>query len=386
MWPKNAQRRRTIERDLTGLSRHVCKLPAPIEHGNYTVVKQAKPDYNGNFGIIHLNFACDSGHSIVGASAIYCSNGTWSGDTPKCAKIDSKLTRFPVLEDCRLNRKIGVEYLCSDKGTDNERMRCNDRVIAGAVCGLKLPMTSRRLSRPSVGGGGGGGRGGGRGSGGDSWGAGTDPPRDVGRTPIDTDLPWHVGIYSKLENPYRQTCGGSIVAYNLVISAAHWNSVEGLQPASRFAVGAGKVYGPWDDPRDNKAQKSDVEQIIVPPRFWGAHTNFQDDIALVFLSTPLVFDRFMWPICLDFNELLEKSQLNAGTAVCRGDSGGGLAFFEGSPGDDRMRSYLRGIASTAPTNADLCNTFTITSFTKVSKHERFIKSQYGKVMRYPNVA
>lgn len=59
-----------------------------------------------------------------------------------------------------------------------------------------------------------------------------------------------------------------------------------------------------------------------------------------------------------------------GTSLCKGDSGGGLVFPEFDRGTERY--YLRGIVSTAPNNDDLCNAFTLTTFTQITKHEHFI--------------
>ncbi|KAJ0169977.1 hypothetical protein K1T71_014583 [Dendrolimus kikuchii] len=60
------------------------------------------------------------------------------------------------------------------------------------------------------------------------------------------------------------------------------------------------------------------------------------------------------------------------TALCNGDSGGGLVF----PATEHTgitRYYLRGIVSTAPKNQAACNAFTITTFTEILKHEFFIR-------------
>lgn len=64
------------------------------------------------------------------------------------------------------------------------------------------------------------------------------------------------------------------------------------------------------------------------------------------------------------------SPISEGTAVCKGDSGGGLAFL--AIDKDVRRYYLRGIASTAPTNDNACNGDTFTTFTRLLSHEHFI--------------
>lgn len=62
----------------------------------------------------------------------------------------------------------------------------------------------------------------------------------------------------------------------------------------------------------------------------------------------------------------------AGKALCKGDSGGGLAFPDRGQGVDRY--YLRGIVSAAPRDDQkLCNDNVYTTFTMIRKHQDFIK-------------
>lgn len=62
----------------------------------------------------------------------------------------------------------------------------------------------------------------------------------------------------------------------------------------------------------------------------------------------------------------------SGTALCRGDSGGGLAFPAMELGVDRY--YLRGIVSVALSSENLCNAHTYTLFTKITKFVDLIRS------------
>ncbi|KOB71982.1 Pattern recognition serine proteinase [Operophtera brumata] len=155
-------------------------------------------------------------------------------------------------------------------------------------------------------------------------------------------MPWHVGIYTKLVAPPMQVCGGSIVSARVVISGD-------------YLVGAGKRYRPWNDRMDEHAQKTD------------------DDLALVIVASPFIINAYVQPVCLDFDYGLDKKHLTDGTAVCMGDSGGGLSFPENS--SSGMLFYLRGVVSTAPksVNENLCNIFTFGTFTHIGKHEQFIR-------------
>ncbi|GBO99071.1 Modular serine protease [Eumeta japonica] len=198
----------------------------------------------------------------------------------------------------------------------------------------------------------------------------------------------------------------------LLTAHCFWSDVEGLAPSSRFAVAAGKLYRPWSAPSDHGAQLRDVNDIVIPKRFRGVQTNFQDDIAIVYVSNPFDFNKDAWPVCVDFDLMMDRAHLTAGnlgkvagwglidedgrmspelqvvhlpyveidqcivnaspdfrtyitsdkicagltngTALCKGDSGGGLVFAKT---EERIqRYYLRGVASTAPNNDKLCNT------------------------------
>ncbi|KOB72464.1 Hemolymph protein 14, partial [Operophtera brumata] len=120
------------------------------------------------------------------------------------------------------------------------------------------------------------------------------------------------------------------VGADSVMEAAHcfWDDLEKQLPASRFAVAVGKVYRPWNDPMD-QAQKSDVKKIYLPPYFRGAETNFQADIALVIVTNKFELNKYMMPVCLDFEFMFEIQQLRSGS---RGKvAGWGLTAANGNP-------------------------------------------------------
>ncbi|KAG6460407.1 hypothetical protein O3G_MSEX011969 [Manduca sexta] len=243
--------------------------------------------------------------------------------------------------------------------------------------------------------------------------------------------PWHAGLYTKTSTPYKQICGGTVIAKNVVVTAAHCVTVDRVVlPASQFAVGAGKVYRPWNDTHDVGAQKSDVKDIKVPPRYQGVVTNFQHDIALLILTTEFTYNEHVKPACLNFDAVHDAEQLregqsgkvmgwdltgensaasqvlqgatlpnvaidkcidqspvsfrsfitgdkicagyNNGTAVCRGDSGGGLIFT--AIMNSQLATILRGIVSTSPATENLCNIYTWATFTHLLPHEHFVKA------------
>ncbi|XP_073964430.1 modular serine protease-like [Choristoneura fumiferana] len=220
-----------------------------------------------------------------------------------------------------------------------------------------------------------------------------------------------------------------------MVKAAHclWNDETNSPYApKKFAVALGKIYRAWDDVGDPGAHKSDVKSIAVPARFRGGKTNYQEDISLVILSTPVKYSPFIQPVCIDFSRELESVQLDTslgkvagwgltsedgppsqvlktkellhvdlrrcmqdlpanfismvtgdkicadaikGTTICRGDSGGGVAFPT-LDGRGIQRYYLRGVVSTAPASEHLCNVKSHILLTRVSDHEIFITQKY----------
>ncbi|XP_061725635.1 uncharacterized protein LOC133531438 isoform X1 [Cydia pomonella] len=102
--------------------------------------------------------------------------------------------------------------------------------------------------------------------------------------------------------------------WRLTSNAAHcfWKEGEGLLPASQFAVGAGEVLTYRLDDYSSYRQQNDVGSIKVPPTFNGAVTNYQHDIAVVHLAKSFYDSTGMRPVCISFDEDLEKEQMKPG--------------------------------------------------------------------------
>ncbi|XP_028166490.1 modular serine protease-like [Ostrinia furnacalis] len=400
-----------------------CVLPPYPAHGTYVVngVPNAAPGQA--FDTIGLNITCYPGYGLVSKKRDrICLYGLWSDEVTDCVRF------------CRLNKDPSVDYRCRLTGAAEGYRECEDYEPDGTIVrpecrspnyyysGVLSDMhcidgswdyVARCLPE-----------------------CGLVTPKGVelvigGRPAERGELPWHAGIYRKTSTPYMQICGGSLVSAKVVISAAHcfWNDTSKAQPASNYAVAMGKLYRPWNSPGDLEVQKSDVATLKMPERFLGGTTNFQDDIAILQLVTTIVYMPHIRPVCVDFNVVFENRQLHEGslgkvagwgltgengeasqvlkvvelpyisiqecqsdspldfreyitgdkicagyrngTALCKGDSGGGLAFPE--PDKGTIRYYLRGIVSTAPNNDNLCNAYWLTTFTQISRHERFIK-------------
>ncbi|XP_048485902.1 modular serine protease [Plutella xylostella] len=399
----------------------LCVLPPYPEHGHYEAnIPNARPGLREDF--VTVNFTCQNGYQIEGNADIYCYEGQWQYPFPKCVRL------------CKLNlSNPTVQYFCQIPNTNGGTRNCKAFEPVGTVAEPKCRShyyspTNLPLLRCING----------------DWDYSVHCVPECGKvTPEATglvsngvsakhgELPWHVGIYRKTTEPYKQICGGSIISTSVVISAAHcfWDDTVKLQDPKWFAVAAGKIYRPWHEAMDKFAQHRDVSNLIIPDTFYGSETNYDYDVAIVLVSQPFEYKVYIRPVCINFNLELEKEQLKTGSkgkvagwgftgpndppspvlkvvelpyisereclarappgyrdlvtsqkfctgaedrkTVCKGDSGGGLVFPSKELGV--LRYYLRGIVSTAPQTFDQCNVVSITTFSHVSKSEAFIK-------------
>ncbi|XP_068625747.1 modular serine protease-like [Battus philenor] len=406
-----------------------CELPVEPQNGTYSVISDSNAtttDY------LYLEYSCGTGFKLVGEPKVACVDGVWP-EIPRC------------IQTCELIQHLSVVYECEEEESGKPRP-CEKEEIEGTVVktSCKPPNYYSPVELPYMHCGQG------------MWTSGpvctaecgTPPPKStplvlLGKTAQFAEVPWHVGVYRKGFTPKPvQICGGSLISNTLVLSAAHcfWNvNSHQLEPASSYALAAGKLYRKWDHPRDaHFAQKSDVSDIIIPKLYRDVELFYKYDIAIVVASKPFEYKAYVVPVCLDFSEQLTNHQLVNGNrgkaagwglttghqgsespvlkvidlpyenyesclnlttkalvkyltyddkicagsldgeALCRGDSGGGLAFPWRLEGEGTMRYYLRGIASTSPPSNDVtvCNVRALTSFTFVNKFEKFIKAYW----------
>ena len=96
--------------------------------------------------------------------------------------------------------------------------------------------------------------------------------------------------------------------------AAHcfYNEVYNkVRDKSHFAVAAGKHYRDWNAD-ENYVQKSSLAEITLPERYLGARGNFAQDIALIKLASPFELTALVRPICIDWDNVYERKQLQVG--------------------------------------------------------------------------
>nr|ABK25489.1 unknown [Picea sitchensis] len=120
-------------------------------------------------------------------------------------------------------------------------------------------------------------------------------------------------VYYSSSVPLNMRCvDGSWDHVAVCQPAAHcfWKT-EHQAAASTYAVALGTVYRPWDEAMDSEAHKSDVSEIKIPFRYLGDAGHHQEDIALVFMSTPVVYHTYIRPVCIDFSDEFDRNQLQS---------------------------------------------------------------------------
>ncbi|KAM3616412.1 uncharacterized protein V6R79_017500 [Siganus canaliculatus] len=206
-----------------------------------------------------------------------------------------------------------------------------------------------------------------------------------GQDAEEGEFPWQVSLHVK---KYGHVCGASIISPRWLVTAAHCVQDDGR---TRFSQpGTWEAYMGLHTQRNigSKVQKRNLKQVIPHPNY-NDH-NFDNDIALMELESPITYSDYIRPICLpaaqhDFPTgntvwitgwgatreggfaatVLQKAQvriinhsvcnklmggqitsrmlcagvLSGGVDACQGDSGGPLS----SPAGSRM--FLAGVVS-----------------------------------------
>ncbi|XP_025153741.1 modular serine protease isoform X3 [Harpegnathos saltator] len=370
-----------------------------------------------------LTYTCNDDYALESSNTTICLNNIWKHQF-SCLKICPPLNSTTVYISCNYR---GQEVSCSESilpGTQatltckpfhklpsislsNLWMKCLDSGMwdhamfhCVPVCGIIISQTRSLLA------------------------IGSGIKSTLG------SFPWHVGIYVKDgAKTYKNICGGSLISKNLVVSAAHcfYDEVENKPyNASNYAVAAGKYYRSWDAP-ELYSQKSMVEYVKLRFDYFGTRGNLAEDIALVKLQTPLVFNMRVIPICVDWKNMYDQEQLQEGqsgklagwgkdttgkpteelfevnmpyverqkcrdnvplefrgfitfdkfcaglmngSSACDGDSGGGLCFIKNG------YWYLRGIVSVSPQKDNYCDLNSYVAFTRISAYLEWISNNF----------
>ncbi|XP_049765504.1 modular serine protease-like [Schistocerca cancellata] len=407
-----------------------CTLPLKHENGGYKVVGCESqscglgPGAQVPFGT-QLEFFCDEGYHISGLSASYCFDKTFTPPPPVCEKTQCPPLVYDSLDikcfsstgqkipcdkpmsigskaqlACKKNYVKTVEFnypalTCTSNGTwDNQPFTCVPE------CGKPIPKGQTYVLN--------------------------------GRPVLAGEFPWHVGIYLLENGKFEQKCGGSIIKRKLVLTAAHC-FVKSKDPKD-YMIGAGKYHRGWDV-KDETEQRFEVESIEVKDTYEAATRNYADDIAIIVLKIEITISDFVRPVCVDLESKYDREQLSSGnngsvagwgytesgapsetllttqlpfiefkqcykllplsfkpyftpdkfcagyingSAVCQGDSGGGLSFEQEVTASTKQW-FIQGIVSLGvPSRGGKVCSSQRALFTKVNSFLDWIKIYYDK--------
>ncbi|OWR55216.1 hemolymph proteinase 16 [Danaus plexippus plexippus] len=242
------------------------------------------------------------------------------------------------------------------------------------------------------------------------------------------EWPFHAALHRREKMGLRYTCGGTLISKFFVLTAAHCTTVRGVAILPEiFSVFLGKynLFG-----GDVSVQEKEVYKVYVHDEF--TYRTLDNDISLLKLKTEAVYDNYVQPACLWFNNVydqLPSSQIQGtvpgwgfditdslsptlhaasmplvpdrtceltnplfyvqalrtakkfcagytnGTSACNGDSGGGFHVFVPDLAKSNIPDvpgawYIRGIVSTSlsRTDAAICNPKAYAVFTDVEKY------------------
>ncbi|XP_029345072.1 modular serine protease isoform X1 [Acyrthosiphon pisum] len=130
-----------------------------------------------------------------------------------------------------------------------------------------------------------------------------------GKKALVGTAPWNVGIYqlNKKKTNYDLICGGSIIAPNLVISAAHcfWKKAMLSKKISitggLYKVAVGKYDRNFTIIDNEFTQIINVEMIHMKEGYYGPTGFHAEDISIIVLQDRVSFSNDVSPVCIDWN-------------------------------------------------------------------------------------
>ncbi|BET02099.1 serine protease 1 [Nesidiocoris tenuis] len=269
-----------------------------------------------------------------------CLKGKWFYEEPKCQRM------------CLPRKGQGVSVTCK---YNNERVNCNEYMLPGTVVSAKcqklfqprdelfvsetkcledgkwsaaLPACFPECGKPNP--------------------AGLGSPTITnGQNVTYGKYPWHVAllIRESREKEWEQSCGGTILRTNLVLTAAHClfsRSTEELLSPDKFLVAAGKGRREWTILESNQ-QSSRVLKTFVPASFRGSVAHYDYDIAILELVTHFEINPFVLPCCIDYKAT--KTPTGEAIAMGWGDTNLQIGGVE-KPSSHLLETKLKLISNT----------------------------------------
>ncbi|GAB1860049.1 Limulus clotting factor C [Camponotus japonicus] len=260
----------------------------------------------------HLIYSCNSGYKIKGSVDVSCSvEGKWL-NIPSCIEIRCQtLSTASINADCTYNNEwvfcdspvlpgTSAKLSCRDSyqyernllSRQSDFVRCNENgqwvpepIRCIPVCGIEPPNLT---------------------------------PLIVGGVPANiTEFPWHASLYIDVQGKKKKEffCGASIIQENLLITAAHCiyeeNNRRVINP-KKIYIATGNIFRDYEsifhDPQ--YVQKNQVKHIYIVCNYLGRLGNYIRDIAILELMQPFVMSSTLAPVCIDL--FSDRSVLEAG--------------------------------------------------------------------------
>jgi len=110
-----------------------------------------------------------------------------------------------------------------------------------------------------------------------------------------TSWPWQAGLRKKFGPDTSTTphhCGAVLLNHHWVATAAHCIYKKNM---TKFVVLLGDYNNKNDDIDDGQIMR-DIKQVLIHPAY--RHQNYDNDLALLRLESPVVYSKYILPICL----------------------------------------------------------------------------------------
>ncbi|XP_074108381.1 modular serine protease-like [Cotesia typhae] len=408
----------------SSLPNGACRLPSAKPGTHYTVSEypQSRP---GQIvpELTRLDFSCDVEETLEGSSHAYCQNNNWVPYVPTCYSEQQEIT-CPTLDEPATNKRCEVLW-----GPKQGWISCNESMPIGTHVTLECPEFYERKSgsfittclhdgtwsqaplqcKPICG------------------------TRNEIAIPLivkgweispDESLPWHATLFSHENGHWKFFCGSSLIHESAVITAGH--CVWKTDPETIRVIFAGFSSNFTLDEQNMETQIIGVSEIKIQQMYRDHEGNYGSDLAILILDKPVTITNNVKPVCLDwrvtsdvslrseemglvagmgitendtFSDKLrittvkiipetecQESQKrdfrkyltyttfcagwSNGTAVCNGDSGGGLVLQR----PDEKIWDLHGVVSISPRRlgTNICDPNYYTVFTKISAYSTWI--------------
>jgi len=163
--------------------------------------------------------------------------------------------------------------------------------------------------------------------------------RIVGGTKAPSPIPWQVHVhFDRTDEEGTVGCGGTIIDENTIISAAHcYYPLSGT--TIRFIEAGITKDGPDPKKPSENGQIIQVKDVIIHPGYDDSRTigKFDNDIAVLILETPLVFNNNVGPARLPDPSLnLDKVAFYSDSQLATVSGWGRVRFFRRRQPKDLM--------------------------------------------------